>query len=482
MVLRRRRDRTAPLVHERRTIGKRYELRSTLGRGGMGLVLLARDSTLERDVAVKLIRQDLLEDRSDAEQMVARFQREAQIGARFACSGLARVYDAGFDETTGDAYIVMELVQGTSLTKVMKFSRRPSAQWIACLMTHLCVTVEHLHRFSIIHRDIKPDNITLGVDGKVILLDLGLARDLGPNAPRITRGNQPLGTPAYMSPEQALGTPGSARTDVYGLGVLLHELIAGITPFVGEPVYLLYAHVHEDPPSLRDLRPDVDPRLCSLASAMLTKHADGRPSVEEVLNQLAEVLPPSGFAHLEDPGFPPLIEPVRSLPSGLRVDAFSACPPPGGHETGGANGGVDERVRRADALYDAGRVLEAFAQYESVAQELGRTIDQPALHCRIRAAQCLAARGEQEAALERFQDVRDDLQSTRGETDHVVLEIRQHVGLLLLAVERLDEAARELAQLYDDMVRVYGRDAEATAPVHKALVALRQRLRNHRSS
>nr|WP_275407801.1 serine/threonine-protein kinase [Streptomyces coelicoflavus] len=460
------------MVHERRTVGKRYELRSTLGRGGMGLVLLARDNTLDRDVAVKLIRRDRLEDHSNAEQIVARFQREAQIGARFASSGLARVYDAGLDETTGDAYIVMELVQGTSLAKAMKSPRRPTDQWIACLMTHLSITVRELHRFSVIHRDIKPANVTLCVDGRTVLLDLGLARDLGTTGPGITKERQALGTAAYMSPEQIKGATVGVRTDVYALGVLLHELIAGARPFVGEPIYLLYAHVYEEPPSLRELRPEADPRLCGLAAAMLAKRADSRPSMEEVLDRLAELLPPSGFGHVENPDFPPLIEPVRLLmPEAVPIGAPQPVVP---------GDGVAGKVRAADALYDAGRALEAFAQYEALVLELVHRLDHPALHCRIRAAQCLAARGENEAALKRFRDVRNALQPVRGDSDSVVLEVRRHLALQLLAVERLDEAAAELSGLYGDLVRIHGSAAATTAEVREALITLRRRLRHRR--
>jgi hypothetical protein len=438
----------------------------------MGLVLLARDSTLDRDVAVKLIRRDLLEDQSDAEQIVARFQREARIGARFASSGLARVYDAGFDETTGDAYIVMELVQGTSLAKTMKSPRRPTDQWIACLMTHLCITVRELHRFSIIHRDIKPSNVTLCVDGRAVLLDLGLARDLGTTGPGITKGKQVLGTPAYMSPEQIKGAPVSVRTDVYALGVLLHELVSGTRPFVGEQIYLLYAHVYEEPPLLQALRPEADAQLCGLAAAMLAKRADSRPSMEEVLDRLAELLPPSGFGHVEAPDFPPLIEPVRPLvPKAVSI---------GTPQTAMSGNGVAGRVRAADALYDAGRALEAFAQYEVLALELAHELDQFALHCRIRAAQCLAARGEHEVALQRFRNVQKALQPERSDSDSVVLEVRRHVALQLLAVERLDEAAVELSRLYSDLLRIHGSGAAAAAEVRDALITLWRRLRGRR--
>jgi serine/threonine protein kinase len=256
----------------------------------------------------------------------------------------------------------MELVQSTSLVKAMKSPSRPTDQWIACLMMYLCITIRELHRFSVIHRDLKPANVTLCVDGRAMLLDLVLARDLGTTGPGITKGKQAPGAPAYMSPEQIKGAPVSVRTDVYELGVLLHELVSGTRPFVGEKIYLLYAHVFEGPLSLHALRPEVDPRLCGLAAAMLAKRADSRPGMGEVLDRLAELLPPSGFGHVEAPDFPPLIEHVRPLaPKAVPIGAPQPVVP---------GDGAAARVRAADALYDAGRALEAFAQYEVLALEL----------------------------------------------------------------------------------------------------------------
>ncbi|MGW0832733.1 hypothetical protein [Streptomyces prunicolor] len=192
----------------------------------------------------------------------------------------------------------------------------------------------------------------------------------------------------------------------------------------------------------------------------------------EVLKRLAELLPPSGFGHVETPDFPPLIEPVRPLtPETVPIAEPQPIVP---------WDGVAGKVRAADDLYDAGRAWEAFAQYEVLALELTHGLDQPALHCRIRAAPCLAARGENEVALKRFRDLRNVLQPVRGDSDSVVLELRRHVALQLLAVERLDEAAAELSSLYDDLMRIHGDGAAATVEVRNALITLRRRLRGRR--
>ena len=197
-----------------------------LGRGGMGTVYRARQKSLEREVALKLLPLELLDD----EEFLERFEREARLMARLTHPGIARVFEAGISDA-GQPYLAMELVAGEPLTVFVK-ARGLTLRARLDLFGQVCDAVQHAHQRGIIHRDLKPSNILVGEQVKVI--DFGLARpaeDVGAD-PAVWRSQaHAVGTPAYMSPEQAGGGEVDTRTDVYSLGVLLCELIAGALPF-----------------------------------------------------------------------------------------------------------------------------------------------------------------------------------------------------------------------------------------------------------
>jgi hypothetical protein len=211
----------------------RFELLAPLGAGGMGRVFRARDTRLLRDVALKLLPSELMHDPVRRERLL----REARAAARVSHPNVLAIHEVG--DAGGVPYIVMELVAGSTLRDRLEAS--PIALGEALAIAHeIAQGLAAAHQQGVVHRDLKPENVALAVDGRVKLLDFGLARfdtspepygDTVPGSPHLTRDGQVLGTPAYMSPEQALGEPVDARSDVFSFGTLLFELVTGRCPF-----------------------------------------------------------------------------------------------------------------------------------------------------------------------------------------------------------------------------------------------------------
>jgi serine/threonine-protein kinase len=211
----------------------RYELGEVIGRGAFGVVHRAYDATLRRTVALKRPRPGAVE----TPEAVERFLREARAAAGLRHPGIVPIHDAG--QADGEVYLVSDLIEGRNLADELVVRRpgvRQSAGWIA----DLAEALEHAHSLGLIHRDVKPSNVLIDAEDRVYLTDFGLARNDAGDATLTTDG-QLVGTPAYMAPEQAEGGPRSvdARTDVYGLGVILYELLTGSRPFAGAGAMLL---------------------------------------------------------------------------------------------------------------------------------------------------------------------------------------------------------------------------------------------------
>lgn len=220
------------------TLGGRYRLLEPLGQGGMALVYRAQDLLLERAVAIKVLRDHWAAD----PEFVSRFLQEARAAARLSHPNIVAIYDVG--EDAGRHYIVMEYVEGPSLKE--ELAQGPLSPWRAVQVgIQVCAGLEYAHQKGIIHRDIKPHNILLRRDLAKIV-DLGIARALG--AATQTQGGEVLGSPHYLSPEQAKGQEATPASDIYSLGVLLYEAATGRPPFQGEsPVATALKHIHEEP-------------------------------------------------------------------------------------------------------------------------------------------------------------------------------------------------------------------------------------------
>jgi eukaryotic-like serine/threonine-protein kinase len=246
-----------------RLLHGRYEIGGRIGHGGMGEVHVGLDRRLGRTVAVKILRADLATD----DMFQARFRREAQSAAGLNHPSIVAVYDTGDEVLDGVAvpYIVMEYVEGRTLRDVLAEGRRILPERALEIAAGVCDALEYSHRSGIIHRDIKPANVMLTPDGDVKVMDFGIARALADTSATMTQTAAVIGTAQYLSPEQAMGKPVDARSDIYSTGCLLYELLAGRPPFVGDsPISVAYQHVQEPPhPPSR-----VDAELPPLADAI----------------------------------------------------------------------------------------------------------------------------------------------------------------------------------------------------------------------
>nr|WP_240676952.1 protein kinase [Actinacidiphila soli] len=255
----------------------RYRLTHRLGRGGMAEVFAAEDVRLGRIVAVKLLRSDLAEDPVSK----ARFTREAQSVAGLNHHAVVAVYDSGEDATPTGAvvpYIVMELVEGRTIRELLVDSDEPPpVEQALVIVAGVLEALAYSHQHGIVHRDIKPANVIMTDSGAIKVMDFGIARALHGASTTMTQTGMVMGTPQYLSPEQALGKTVDARSDLYATGCLLYELLALRPPFVGEtPLSVVYQHVQDEarPPS--SISDRVPPELDGLVMRALAKHPDDR--------------------------------------------------------------------------------------------------------------------------------------------------------------------------------------------------------------
>jgi eukaryotic-like serine/threonine-protein kinase len=286
--------------------GGRYVLRELLGKGGMASVHLAWDTVLERQVAIKTMHARLGTE-GDIRQ---RFKREAQAVAKLTHTNIVAVFDTGEEQPGADAdddepvpYIVMEYVEGRPLRAVLEEDKaRHGAmppQKALAITADVLAALGNSHEMGIVHRDIKPGNVMVTPRGVVKVMDFGIARATrhsGVSA--MTQTGAVVGTPQYLSPEQALGRAVDARADLYSVGVMLFELLTGRLPFDAEnPLAMAYAHVQEEPPAPSSINAALTPAIDALVARMLAKNPDGRfPSAEAARGEVRRLAEAAGGA------------------------------------------------------------------------------------------------------------------------------------------------------------------------------------------
>ncbi|MCD9143840.1 protein kinase domain-containing protein [Streptomyces albireticuli] len=273
--------------------GGRYQLRDLLGEGGMASVHLAYDSVLDRQVAIKTLHTELGREASFRE----RFRREAQAVAKLTHTNIVSVFDTGEDDLDGSTmpYIVMEYVEGQPLRSVLdadvrQFGAMPTEKALK-ITADVLAALEVSHEMGLVHRDIKPGNVMMTKRGVVKVMDFGIARAMQSGVTSMTQTGMVVGTPQYLSPEQALGRGVDARSDLYSVGIMLFELLTGRLPFDADsPLAIAYAHVQEEPVAPSSINRSIPPAVDALVARALKKNPNERfPSAESMRDECARV-------------------------------------------------------------------------------------------------------------------------------------------------------------------------------------------------
>ncbi len=252
---------------EATVINDRYEIHKRIGRGGMADVFSARDLLLDRQVAVKVLFPEFATDAN----FVERFRREAQSAASLSHPNIVNVYDWGKYE--GTYFIVMEEVQGRTLAEILTTNKQLTSKQAAEIASEVAAALGFAHENHVAHRDIKPANILIGSNGQVKVADFGIARALNaPTESNLTQVGSVMGTATYFSPEQAQGAQPDPRSDLYSLGIVMYEMVAGKPPFTGEnPVSIAYKQVHDAPQPLVQIVADVPRSFEAIVAKLLAK-------------------------------------------------------------------------------------------------------------------------------------------------------------------------------------------------------------------
>ncbi|MFF4426594.1 protein kinase [Streptomyces sp. NPDC001549] len=497
-----------------RLIGDRYQLATILGQGGMGQVWTAYDRRLDRRVAVKLLRPDKVAGPGTvAEELRRRFVRECRVTAQVDHPGLVTVHDAGSD---GDElFLVMGYVEGADLADHLAEHDPYPWQWAVAVVAQLCSVLSAVHAVPIVHRDLKPRNVMVRPDGTVLVLDLGVASVMDTDTTRLTSTGSPIGSPAYMAPEQAMGGAVGPYTDLYALGVLLYELLSGNVPFAGSTALgVLHRHLYEPPLPVRQMRPEIPPELEKLLLHLLAKDPQDRPSsAQEVYEALAPLLPARGSRTPSGPLDPtrPFLRPQAPWP-----DRATVVPPRPSTPPAPPRADVPGAVDEARKLLDEGRLTQAVdilggilpaaaaehgehspvvrslrkqyaatlmddGQYRRALPELRRLADEfPAgdpqsLRFRYDSAQCLEQLGEPAAALAEYRSLLPFFENHYANPDPgLPLEVRRRIAHLLLSLGDRQAAHDTLARLLFDAERLHGPAHPFPAEIRRTLHWLSQ--------
>lgn len=504
-----------------RLIAGRYELATIIGQGGMGQVWTAYDRRLDRRVAVKLLRPDKVAGGEDVTELRRRFDRECRVTAQVDHPGLVTVHDAGGD---GDElYLVMQYVDGADLGDHLAEHDPYPWPWAVAVAAQLCAVLSAVHAVPIVHRDLKPRNVMIKPDGTVTVLDLGVASVMDTDTTRLTHTGSPIGSPAYMAPEQAMGGAVGPRTDLYALGVLLHELLSGHVPFAGTTALgVLHRHLYEAPVRLRQVRPEVPEPLESLVLRLLAKDPQHRPAdAQDVYRELAALLPVPGAAQHGRLGpmdpTRPFLRPHAPWPDRVaQPPAAGPGPAPAAAPAGADLAAAVDEVKR---LLDAGRITRAVdmlggilpaaaekhgehspvlralrkqyaatlmedGQYRRALPELRRLseqfasqyggADRQALQFRYEAAQCLEQLGDTAAALSEYRVLLPYFEQYAATDPAPPLDIRRRMGHLLLSVGDRPRAREVLTRLLYDAERVHGPHHPFPVEIRRTLAWLGQ--------
>jgi hypothetical protein len=453
------------------TLSGRYQLTSPIGQGGMGQVWAAYDKRLDRAVAVKLLRQDVLPAEGDRRALAKRFLRESRLTARVEHPGVPAVFDAGADQD--QLYLVMQLVPGIDLADFIVERAPMSIGAAVAIIAQVTSVLAAAHDVSLVHRDLKPRNVMLRPDGTVVVLDFGVAALLDADVTRLTTTGEMVGSPAYMSPEQVVGGKASTRSDLYSLGCILHELLAGIRPFTAEGSFAaMRQHVDEPPPPLRGQRAEVPEDLEALVLELLAKEPADRPGdATAVYSRLRPFLPAPGEQGQADtaPSTPdptrPYRQPYAPAPRPRRTPAPDEVLPAVD---------VDQLRDQAAELAEAGRFTQAADVLTGLLAHTKLELQRPKSRgVRLQLANTLLLGGDYARALPQYERLITDVAAERGPEDPDVLAWQVQAAICRDALGQSNEALAQLGPVLDIQRRRLGALAPEVVELRRHLALLR---------
>lgn len=310
-------------------LGGRYQVIERIGGGGMALVYRAHDILLNRNVAIKVLRNQFVHD----EEFIRRFRREAQSAASLSHPNVVSIYDVGQEDEVH--YIVMEYIEGKNLNEIIKERAPMQVDESVRIASQICDALDHAHMNQIIHRDIKPHNILIGRNGRVKVTDFGIARAV--TSTTITQTGSVVGSVHYFSPEHAKGVTTGEKSDLYSLGIVLYQMLTGVLPFLGEsPISVALKHLQEEFEEPRLLNPLIPQSVENVILKSMRKNPEERyQSAKQMLQDLETCLLPERrseakmqFQDDDDEDRTRIIPAIKPLQRGLS-----------------SRGGGDERIR-----------------------------------------------------------------------------------------------------------------------------------------
>ncbi|MER7459341.1 serine/threonine-protein kinase [Micromonospora sp. NPDC126480] len=516
-------------MQARERVADRYELTYPVGHGGMGQVWAGFDEKLDRPVAIKFLRMVAIPE-GEREIAVDRFMREARVTARLDHPGVPSVHDVGYHGD--DIYIVMQLVPGIVLADLIAERGWLSVPWAAAIGAQICSVLAAAHAASLVHRDLKPQNVMVTPTGSVKVLDFGVAALLGADVPRLTATSQTLGTPTYMAPEQALNSAVGPRADLYALGCVLFELLTGNPPYRAESALgLLHRHMNDPIPSIAAHRAGVPLPIGQLVNQLLAKNPQDRPGSAAEVYEILAPLGAVGSQLAADPGvtmadqtvdptmpyrypFGPLPQRAPMPPTRIDVVRPRAAPaavvPPSLDELAEVEERawelaeeerftqaaellaaalrpvpqreaaeqpriLDLRVTLANLYLLAGAYRQALPMFERLVADLTARPEpdrELIWQCRQQAAVCQAELGEAGAALAELRSLLAEEQGVIPPGSPDLFALRQQIAMLAAGLGDVTSARRQLEDLVTDVQAVHGPDASAADEIRALLVHL----------
>ncbi|MBF6455524.1 serine/threonine-protein kinase [Nocardia cyriacigeorgica] len=466
-------------------VGGRYELIRQIGAGGMGQVFEGFDRNLKRRIAVKLTQANLDTD----PEWTKRFLREAELMATVSHPGTPAIYDAGTtEEATPRPFLVMEFVDGVTFDDLLARNGPLPIGAVAALGAQVAAVLAATHRHRIYHRDLKPSNLMLCHNGTVKVLDFGLAVALDSGLSRYTTTGQTIGTPAFMAPEQIESRDVTPQTDLYALGLIVHEMLTGERVFTGDNAYSVWTQqVSAAAPNIRTGRPDTPADMAGLIMCMLEKKPESRPAgaqfVHKVLMRHA-----SDLGELVDDADSPArmyavavsaaagAEPSAVIPA-AEPDQSDENPSAGGVPTDDlSRGDLHRAIERARRLADDSRYHPAIRHLKTVVDAAVPVLgarDADVVDARIELAGLRFESESYAEAAELYRELIDDLTSERGPYDEQVMYCQRRLAECILHLGEKAEAVDRFVRLRGQMEARYGESDRRVVELAETIANIR---------